>query len=206
MRPVLRYTLGERVVHWVAALTYCYLLLTGLAFFTPNLWWLASFLGGGVTSRFWHPIMGLVFFLTVVWMWYAWRRDMAITDADRKWSQAILQYIRNEDEGLPPVGRFNTGQKYFFWIMFAGASVLLATGLVLWFTDSVPWSLRWLRYISVLGHALAFLATVAGFIVHVYMGTAVATGGFSSVIRGEVSEDWARAHHRLWFEEVTRNR
>jgi formate dehydrogenase subunit gamma len=90
--------------------------------------------------------------------------------------------------------------------MFAGASVLLATGLVLWFTDSVPWSLRWLRYISVLGHALAFLATVAGFIVHVYMGTAVATGGFSSVIRGEVSEDWARAHHRLWFEEVTRNR
>jgi cytochrome b subunit of formate dehydrogenase len=38
------------------------------------------------------------------------------------------------------------------------------------------------------------------------MGTAVATGGFSSVIRGEVSEDWARAHHRLWFEEVTRNR
>jgi formate dehydrogenase subunit gamma len=194
------------VVHWVAALTYLYLLLTGLAFFTPNLWWLASILGGGVTSRFWHPVIGLVFFFTITWMWYAWRRDMSITDADRKWNQAILDYIRNEDEDLPPVGRFNTGQKQFFWIMFGGACVLLVTGLLLWLTDSVPWSLRWLRYVSVLGHVLAFLATVAGFIVHVYMGTAVVRGGFSSVIRGEVSEDWARAHHRLWFEQVTRDR
>jgi len=28
-------------------------------------------------------------------------------------------------------------------------------------------------------------------------------GGFSSVIRGEVSESWARYHHRLWFDRIT---
>jgi formate dehydrogenase subunit gamma len=60
------------------------------------------------------------------------------------------------------------------------------------------------RYVAILTHVTAFLATAAGFIVHVYMGTAVVRGGFSSVIRGEVSRTWARAHHRLWLEEVTR--
>jgi formate dehydrogenase subunit gamma len=56
--------------------------------------------------------------------------------------------------------------------------------------------------LAVLVHAVAFLCTLAGFIIHVYMGTAVVRGGFSSVIRGEVTEDWARYHHRLWLERV----
>jgi len=201
---VLRYTLKERVVHWLAALTYIYLLLTGLAFFSPNLWWLAVILGGGPVSRFWHPVLGLAFLLTVAWMWMAWRRDMRLTETDRRWAKAIADYIRNEDENLPAVERFNSGQKQFFWVMFLGGWALLASGLVLWFTDGLPWSLRWLRYAAVLVHAIAFLFTVAGFIVHVYMGTAVVRGGFSSVIRGEVSRAWARTHHRLWLERIER--
>jgi len=37
----------------------------------------------------------------------------------------------------------------------------------------------------------------------VYMGTAMVRGGFTSIIRGEVSPEWARTHHRLWYERVT---
>ncbi len=199
---VLRYTFEERIVHWLAALLYIYLLLTGLAFFVPNLYWIAVFLGGGPTSRFWHPIAGVGFLLTVVWMYRAWRNDMRTTEADRNWARAIMHYIRNEDENLPPIGRFNAGQKQFFWVMFWGGVALLLSGIVLWFTDSLPWSLRWLRYLSILVHVTAFLVTVAGFIVHVYMGTAVVRGGFTSIIRGEVSESWARMHHRLWLAQV----
>ena len=58
---ILRYTLVERVVHWLAALTYMYVLATGLAFYAPGLYWIATVLGGGPTSRFWHPWMALVF-------------------------------------------------------------------------------------------------------------------------------------------------
>jgi cytochrome b subunit of formate dehydrogenase len=36
------------------------------------------------------------------------------------------------------------------------------------------------------------------------MGTAMVRGGFTSIIRGEVSPAWAKAHHRLWYDEVTR--
>jgi formate dehydrogenase subunit gamma len=48
----------------------------------------------------------------------------------------------------------------------------------------------------------AALATIGGFIIHVYMGTAMVRGGFTSIIRGEVSTAWARTHHRLWYEQI----
>jgi formate dehydrogenase subunit gamma len=201
---ILRYTLAERVIHWIGSLTYVYELLTGLAFFSPNLYWLAMVLGGGPTSRYWHPIVGVVFVVVVFRMFAMWARDMRITDVDRRWAKAIPHYIRNEDEQLPPVGRFNFGQKYFFWVMLWAGILLLLSGLVLWFPEKIPWSLRWLRYTAILLHVSSALVSIGAFIIHVYMGTAMVRGGFTSIIRGEVSPAWAKMHHRLWYDEVTR--
>jgi len=200
---ILRYTLIERVVHWVAALTYTYVLLTGLAFYSPHLYWIATVLGGGETSRYWHPWMALVFVATLVWMLRKWGADMRVTQEDREWEKAAPLYIRNEDESLPPIGRFNIGQKHFFRTMFYGGLVLLVTGAVLWFPETIPWSMRGVRYLAILLHVSAALVTIGAFIIHVYMGTAVVRGGFTSIIRGEVSPGWARTHHRLWYDKVT---
>jgi len=201
---ILRYTLGERVNHWIGGLTYIYLLITGLAFWSPYMFWLAVLVGGGPAARFWHPWLGLVFTASVFWMYRLWRGDMVITKEDRAWHGAIEHYIRNEDENLPPIWRFNWGQKLFFWLMFYGAILLLISGCGLWWVESIPWSLRWLRYLSVAVHVIAALATIGGFIIHVYMGTAMVRGGFTSIIRGEVSPAWAKTHHRLWYEQVTK--
>jgi len=203
---ILRYTLSERVHHWLGALFYIYCLITGLAFWSPYMYWLAAIVGGGPTARFWHPWFGLACTVSMVWMYKMWERDMRITDADRRWSKAMEYYVKNEDEKLPPVGRFNYGQKLFFWLMLYGMILLLISGIGLWFVEGIPWSLRWLRYIAVTVHVIAALATIGGFIIHVYMGTAMVRGGFTSIIRGEVSEDWARTHHRLWYEHVTGDR
>jgi formate dehydrogenase subunit gamma len=201
--PILRYTLTERVVHWSAAISYCYVLATGLAFYSPHLYWIATILGGAATSRFWHPWLGVVFAATIVWMLQAWRADMRITAVDRKWGQAMDHYVRNEDEDLPPIDRFNLGQKYFFWAMLWACAALLLSGAVLWFPEKIPWSLRGLRYAAILIHVSSALVTIGAFIIHVYMGTAVVRGGFTSIIRGEVSPAWARTHHRLWYERVS---
>ena len=115
---ILRYTLNERVNHWIAGLTYIYCLVTGLAFWSPYMFWLAAVVGGGAVARFWHPWVGLVFTASVFWMYKVWRGDMMTTNADRAWMKSIRFYIRNEDENLPPVGRFNYGQKLYFWLVF----------------------------------------------------------------------------------------
>ena len=202
-RAILRYSLSERVNHWIAGLTYLYCLMTGLAFWSPYLFWMAVVMGGGPVSRFWHPWFGLVFTASVFWMYKIWRRDMLVTAADRAWEKSIQNYIRNEDQNLPPIGRFNYGQKLYFWLIFYGAILLLLSGIGLWFVESIPWSLRWLRYLAVAVHVGASLITIGGFIIHVYMGTAMVRGGFTSIIRGEVSPEWAKTHHRLWYQQVT---
>jgi len=201
---ILRYTLSERINHWIAGLTYVYCLITGLAFWSPYMSWLNELTGGGPTARFWHPWYGLIFTASVFWMYKIWRGDMRMTNEDLAWKKAMPHYIRNEDENLPPIWRFNYGQKLFFWLTFYGTILLLLSGFGLWFVESIPWSLRWLRYLSVTVHVAAALATIGGFIIHVYMGTAMVRGGFTSIIRGEVSTAWAKTHHRLWYEQVTK--
>ena len=199
---ILRYTLAERVVHWIAGLTYIYQLLTGLAFYSPHLYWLAALLGGPATSRYWHPWIGLIFMAALFWMFRTWLADMRITPVDRAWTKAIGHYIRNEDEELPPIDRFNAGQKYFFWVMLYAGIVMLVSGVALWFPEKIPWSLRFLRYAAILLHVSAALLSIGAFIIHVYMGTAMVRKGFTSIVRGTVSPAWARMHHRLWYNRV----
>jgi formate dehydrogenase subunit gamma len=199
-----RYSFRERLMHWLSAVTYVYLLLTGLAFWSPWLFWIAVVLGGGngTISRELHPWVGLIFTFVMIWMYLVWRSQMRTTDADRAWRREIRHYIRNEDESMPPEGRFNAGQKSFFWIFLWSTVALLLSGLALWFPDAIPWSLRWLRFLAGIIHAVAALVTIAMFMIHVYMGTAVERGALASMTRGYVSRAWARHHHRLWYDEV----
>jgi formate dehydrogenase subunit gamma len=197
---ILRYTLLERAMHWLAALTYAYVLLTGLAFYSPHLYWIGAILGGDPTSRFWHPWVALVFLASLAWMWRAWHSDMRITETDRRWGKAMDHYIRNEDRDLPPIDRFNLGQKYFFWVMLFASAALLVSGVAMWFPEVVP---AMARGALILLHVAAALISIGAFIIHVYMGTAVVRGGFTSIIRGEVTPEWAKLHHRLWYQRVT---
>lgn len=201
---VLRYTLSERVHHWLGALFYIYCLITGLAFWSPYMYWLAAIVGGGPTARFWHPWFGLAFTLSVGWMYKMWRGDLATIDADGRWWKAINYYVANEDEKLPPVGRFNYGQKLFFWVMFFGVTLLLISGVGLWFVESIPWTLRWLRYLAVTVHVTAAMATIGAFIIHIYMSVFMEPESFHAMIRGRVSDAWARTYHRLWYDQVTK--
>jgi formate dehydrogenase subunit gamma len=197
-----RYSMEERVVHWTSALTYMYALGTGLAFYSPHLYWIALLLGGAPTSRFWHPIIALVFLATVLLMLRSWISDMRITPADRAWGRAMNHYIANEDEEVPPADRFNLGQKYFFWVMLWGGIGLLISGAILWFPELIPSNLRLLRSAAILVHVACALITIGAFIIHVYMGTAMVRGGFTAMVRGVVSPAWARTHHRLWYDRV----
>lgn len=198
-----RYTFNERVMHWLASITYVYCLATGLAFYSPYLFWLAVVLGGGPTSRFWHPVIGLGFFVVAIWMHAVWRRDMAITETDKRWLNRVENYITNKDESVPPQERFNGGQKLYYWLMYYGTFLLLLSGVFLWFPEYIPRSLGMVRPIMVLLHEVAALLTIGGFIIHVYMSIFLVPGSMTAMTEGFVTRTWARAHHKLWFIRVT---
>jgi formate dehydrogenase subunit gamma len=202
---VLRYSFRERLVHWLAAVSYIYLMLTGLAFWSPWLFWIAVLFGGPTISRELHPWVGLIFVIATLMMYEMWGRQMRQTELDKQFWRAVPNYVRNEDELVPSADRFNAGQKMLFWGFFWCGILLLLSGLILWFPHLVPWNLRYLRYFAVIVHPSAALLTIGLFIIHVYMGTAMERGAFGSVIRGEVSAGWAKRYHRIWYEHLLRD-
>lgn len=195
-----RYPFHERICHWLTGFAYLYCLATGLAFYSPYLFWLAVMLGGGPTSRFWHPMVGVVFVIATSWMHQIWRGDVKIEAADKEWLDKAKYYVQNEDEKVPAQGKFNAGQKIFYWAMFYGAFLLLLSGAFMWFPEYTPQMLRpWMIII----HEGAALITIGAFIIHVYMGVFTVPGSVDAMVHGFVSKDWAKAHHRLWFQQKT---
>src|ERR687885_201280 len=95
---------------------------------------------------------------------------------------------------------FNGGQKLYFWLIVVSAVLFLVTGLLMWFDDAVP---RWSVAVSYVVHDIAALVMLAGFIIHVYEGTAAQPGTFRSMTDGTVSEEWAWTHHPAWYRDVT---
>jgi formate dehydrogenase subunit gamma len=180
----MRYTFSERLMHSCTAVSYVYLLLTGLAFRSPSFYWIATVLGGGFLTRAMHPWVGVGFAIVATWMFMKWSVVMRATDEDRAWRKAMWHYIRNEDRHVPKSGRFNFGQKMQFWVMTLSAFVLLASGLVLWFPESVPARASIVREIAILVHVLTALVTIGAFIIHVYMGVVVVPNGQAIVIGG----------------------
>jgi len=90
--------------------------------------------------------------------------------------------------------------------MFFGVILLLISGLGLWFVESIPWSLRWLRYLAVTVHVVAAMATIGAFIIHIYMSVFMEPESFQAMIHGRVPGAWARTYHRLWYEQVTKDK
>jgi formate dehydrogenase subunit gamma len=202
---VVRYSFHERVIHWLAGFSYIYLMLTGLAFWSPWLFWIAMALGGATVSRELHPWAGLIFVASTLLMYQMWGRQMKKVPSDKAFWDAVPHYVRNEDELVPSADRFNAGQKLLFWGFLWCGIALLLSGLVLWFTHLVPWNLRYLRYAAVIVHPVSALLTIGLFIIHVYMGTAMERGAFGSMTRGEVSGAWAKKYHRVWYDRLPRS-
>ncbi|MFQ5704554.1 MAG: formate dehydrogenase subunit gamma [Gemmatimonadales bacterium] len=205
MRPgdLDRFTLFERLVHWLVGLSFVLLLLTGLAFSYPALYWLTSLVGGGPTARLLHPWIGMLFSVGVVLMFVLWVSDMHVNETDVKWLRAIPHYARHENHKVPPVGKYNAGQKAFFWLQSVLGVVFLVSGIPLWMPASFGSGLltisRVVHYAAALGGGLLL-------ILHVYLGTVGFPGTARGMLYGRVSRAWAKLHHPLWYREKTGSR
>jgi formate dehydrogenase subunit gamma len=194
---ITRYSLWERLVHWEVAITFVALMLSGMALAYPRLAWLSGAFGGGQTMRASHPWIGAAFTVGILVMLVLWVRDMLFDRTDRMWVRRLRTYIREGHSGVD-VGRFNAGQKGYFWFSVFLGIVLFVSGLPLWFPSIA--SAGW-REAARLVHHAAYLLMVAGFIIHVYLSTVMLPGTMSSMTSGRVTRRWAAWHHPRWYRQ-----
>ncbi len=200
-QKLVRFSFAERARHWMAALSFLYAALSGLALWSPHLFWLSSVLGGGETVRRWHPWGGVVFGVALGLMFRNWAREMKLDADDKVWLANAHKYAVHDEEGLPEPGRFNAGQKMLFWLQSLAVIVLIATGVVLWFPEAMP---RVLRLAAILVHPAVAVLSIGGIIVHIYMGTAAVPGALRGMIQGWVRPGWAASHHPKWYRDISK--
>jgi formate dehydrogenase subunit gamma len=190
-----RYNLFERIVHWEVTITFIALMLSGMSLAYARLAWLSVLFGGGQTMRASHPWIGVAFTVGVVAMFVVWLKSMLPERGDMQWLRRLRAYIRDGHTGLD-AGRFNAGQKGYFWTVVFFSVVLFLTGLPLWVTTLLD--ARWREWAR-LFHQASYLVMLAGFIIHVYMSTVFLPGTMSSMTTGKVSRRWAAWHHPRWY-------
>jgi formate dehydrogenase subunit gamma len=200
---IVRYTAEVRINHWIVAISFVLLALSGLALFHPALFWLTNLFGGGPWTRILHPFIGCImvaaFYLLGVKTW----RDNYLRPHDWIWLRKFKDVVNNREENLPDVGRYNAGQKLLFFAIVACLIGLLLSGIVIWriyFSAFFP--IRVIRLASLL-HAFCAFVLICAIIAHIYAAIWV-KGSIRAMTRGWVSPGWAWKHHRAWFREVTK--
>lgn len=204
-RLIRRYNDGTRINHWFVALLFLCAAFTGLAFFHPFFWPLTALFGGGVWSKILHPFFGLLMVLGFVILFFQVWKDNFWTRDDTQWMRRSPRLLGGHEEDMPPVGKYNAGQKMVFWVFAVCLLVLLVTGFMFWqpwFAEAFP---ILVRRIAVLLHAFAAFVLVLGVIIHVYAAIWV-KGSVSAMTRGLVTTTWARRHHPVWYRKVNEDK
>ena len=198
---VVRYTPGARANHWVTAICLILLALSGLALFTPSLFFLTGLFGGGQTTRAIHPWIGVVLFLSFsglffrFWKLNLWKRE------DGEWIAHAGDLVAGHEERMPEVGKYNAGQKMVFWGMSLLIIVLIASGLTIWDEYFFAYTTIPTKRIAVLVHAISAVLIISVWIVHVYAAIWV-RGTMGAMTKGQVTGGWAWRHHRKWLKEL----
>jgi len=145
----LRFTLGQRLEHWVLVFTFVALVTTGLPQkfhdAAPSLW-VISALGGIDNVRLFHRIFATLFIfessfhLGAIGASVVLKRftpSMIPTPRDFLDAFDWLRYSVGLSSRRPEFGRYDFRQIFEYWGIVFGAVIMIATGLMLWFPTYV---------------------------------------------------------------------
>ena len=193
-----RYTTDARLNHWITAASLILLALSGFALFHPSLFFLTALFGGGQMARIIHPFIGVVLVVSFLGLFLRFVWFNFLTMDDIRWLFRLGAVLRNDESRLPEVGRYNAGQKLYFWGMTLTILALVTTGIVIWDVYFAQYFTIEQRRLAVLVHAAAAVAAVVLWIVHAYAAVWV-QGTLRAMMRGNVTGGWAWRHHRKWL-------
>ncbi len=196
-----RYTVGARINHWITATSLVLLALSGMALFTPRLFFLTGLFGGGQWTRAIHPWIGVVLFFSFLLLFVRFFKANLPAREDVTWVAHSADLLAGREEKMPEVGKYNAGQKFVFWSMSGLIIVLIASGVVMW--DQYFYDLTTIeqKRIAILVHAIAAVCIICVWIIHVYAAIWV-KGTIGAMTRGKVTGGWAWRHHRKWLREL----
>ena len=204
-RMIERFTLAERWAHWVMGISFVVLGITGLIILFGKFVLLPVI---GYTLFAWltalaknlHNFVAPLFIVSLLVFIVIYARDNLPEKGDGNW---LANGWKMFGGAHLPAGRFNAGEKVWFWVGVVVLCLILAvTGLILLFPnfDQVRSTMQQASII----HAIASIFVIALGAGHIYMGTIGVEGAYRNMRDGVTDETWAKEHHEFWYNEVKR--
>jgi formate dehydrogenase subunit gamma len=200
-RKVLRFSSFERFVHWLTAVSFIVLGISGLNITFGKLLLLPligpdAFSALSQAAKYAHNFTSFPFMVGIILIPILWLKDNIPDKVDIEWLRQGGGFIASKHA---PARRFNAGEKMVFWgVLGAGAAVSLS-GLLLLFPFYVT-NIAGMQIAQVV-HSIVAVLFVALILGHIYIGTLGMEGAFEAMGTGEVDFNWAKEHHDLWLEE-----
>lgn len=179
-----RFSVGEIILHWLRIILFIMLFITGFQ----------MLLAGGEPGHLGphHGFLGLAFVIVTIINLISWRKDTIFRKYDLRWLSSLGGYLSKQSLPLP-AGRFNAGQKVFYWLMFTATVFLLVTAIIieqephqaLAARQSLPWFLH---------GVIACLASML-MIGHVYLSLFVNPETAHLLWYGKISREYMMEHH-----------
>lgn len=204
-RRIERFTPFERAAHWLNAIAFVLLGISGVVMAFGKFFLLpivGSTIFGTLTFglKTMHNFVGPLFAVSLVVVILTFVKDNIPRAWDWAWIKKGGGLLGGEEV---PSHRFNAGEKGIFWggVFVLGLTVV-ASGLVL---DQLIPDLAYTRstmQIAHMFHAVGAVLMMCAFFGHIYLGTLGMRGAYSAMRTGYVSEGWAQEHHALWYEDI----
>jgi formate dehydrogenase subunit gamma len=204
-RLIERFNAVERTTHWVLAISFVLLALSGIMILWGKhivLPWL-GYTGNSwltIVSKNLHNFIGPLFIFAVAVMALLFLKDNLPRSYDIDWMKKFGGMFSKSGEEVPS-GRFNAGEKVVYWAGLLGLGAAMSiTGLIL---DFPNWNqgrelMQQANVIHAIG-AVLFISMIMG---HAYLGTIGMQGAYRAMRDGFVDETWAKEHHAIWYDEV----
>ncbi len=199
-RMVERFSPTEIAFHWAQAIPYIVLLVTGGVLFAERFFDLEIVSQETLIDV--HRVAGLALPLCILLvvlggdrraLFRNLRLGTSFSRTDGRWLATKALHALQPDTELPPMGKFNAGQKLNFTAQVIAVPVFFVTGLTMWFVHG--------QLLSWFVHVAAFLLVLPLLTGHLYMAliNPSTRESITSVIHGRVRKSWARRHHPLEY-------
>ena len=184
------------IVHWCAAVPFVLVCITGLIMV------FGDYLGGGKPIRLarqLHDIGTIGFTIFGPLMFLMWVKHALPKAYDIKWLMIMGGYLSQEKRPIP-AGKFNAGQKMWFWVCTIGGFVMIISGAYMFFQFA---DIDTLRLMALIHNVLGF-AVIALLITHIYMAVFAIEGALNAIIDGHMGEEELAILHTHYYEEISK--
>lgn len=200
-KTIMRFNKKQIIFHWMFAVSFFVLAITGLFLVIPGL----SILASRGLSLLVHKIAAVMFMASVV-LYYIFEREglkRLVKDSfyfdkdDIDWLKKMIFYFLGKTKEMPPSGRLNGGEKLHHLSIVITFFTVSISGLFMWLGSGYLHPNLFLFMIIV--HNISMFVMLCLTIGHIYF--TFLYGALDHMISGYTTEKYAKKHIK-WLNEL----